>query len=280
MTARHGERDAAVMGPSQAIETRPRRGGPLREVVRGASAFLSGIAVVVRSPRALGWALVPAAIAVGVGIVLSAIGVWGVVRLSGALVSDGGVLGTLARGLLDLLFGGVAVFASVVVALGVAQPLARVALERIATPLDAPVDPRARPLRPTSGLFDSLRIALTALGITLPAVGVLELVTLFAPEAAFLTEPIAFVISALGLAWELLDHPFSRRGLGVGERLRWMKESAFAVIGFAIAAQVFLLIPGIDLFLLPVGIAGATRLYRDGPRLGPRDGPAPGPPPK
>ena len=81
----------------------------------------------------------------------------------------------------------------------------------------------------------------------------LELVTLFAPEAAFLTEPIAFVISALGLAWELLDHPFSRRGLGVGERLRWMKESAFAVIGFAIAAQVFLLIPGIDLFLLPVG---------------------------
>ncbi len=98
--------------------------------------------------------------------------------------------------------------------------------------------------------------------------GLLELVTLFAPEGAPVTEPLAFVISALGLAWELLDHPFSRRGLTAGERLRWVRARFFAVLGFAAAAQVFLLIPGLDFFLLPVGIAGATRLFaaRDAPR--------------
>jgi uncharacterized protein involved in cysteine biosynthesis len=96
--------------------------------------------------------------------------------------------------------------------------------------------------------------------VTLPTVGALELVTLFVPEGAFVTEPIAFVVSALGLAWELLDHPLSRRGMTFGERLRWIKGSFFAVLGFAIAAQLFLLIPGLDLFLVPVGVAGATKL--------------------
>jgi uncharacterized protein involved in cysteine biosynthesis len=207
--------------------------------------------------------MIPAGVAVAVGIALSAIGVWGVVRLTAALVTAGGTLGVVARGMLGVLFGGVAIFAAVVIALAVAQPIARVALDRIASPLDAPLDPAARPLRAPSSLFDSLLIALSALGVTLPAVGVLELLTFVAPEAAFVTEPIAFVVSALGVAWELFDHPFSRRGLGVRERLSWMKGSFFAVLGFAIAAQVFLLIPGVNLLLLPVGIAGATRLFAD-----------------
>jgi len=203
----------------------------------------------------LGWALLPAAVAVALGLLLSGFGVWGVARLSAAVFPGGG-FSVFGRAALDVIFGGGAVFAAVVVAIAIAQPLTRVALDRITAPLEQ----QAPPLRPPSGLVASLGVALSALGVTLPTVGALELVTLVAPEGAIVTEPLAFAVSALGLAWELLDHPFSRRGLGFGDRLRWIKESFFAVLGFAIAAQVFLLIPGVDLFLLPVGIAGATRL--------------------
>jgi uncharacterized protein involved in cysteine biosynthesis len=247
------------------------RRGPLREIGRGAGAFLGGIAFVVRTPRALGRAFLPAAVAVAVGVALSAAAVWGVARLSAVVVSRGGGFGTFERILFDLLFGGVAVFAALVLTIAIAQPLTRGALARLATPLEAARHPRARPLGPSSGLLAALGVALSALGITLPTVGALELLTLFAPEAAFVTEPIAFAVSALGLAWEIFDHPFSRRGLTLGERLRWMRESFFAVLGFAAAAQAFLLIPGLDLFLLPVGIAGATRLFADRERQEERD---------
>jgi CysZ protein len=218
----------------------------------------------------LGWALLPAGIAVGVGVTLSAAGVWGVVRISARFIAGGGGFAILGRLLFDLLFGGVVTFAAIVVALAIAQPLARAALDRIVTPLDERIAPlaRTRPLQPSSGLASSLAVALSALGVTLPGVGLLELVTLFAPEAAFFTEPIAFAISALGLAWELLDHPFSRRGLTLGERLRWIRGRFFAVLGFATAAQVFLLIPGVDFFLLPIGIAGATRLFAESEEAG------------
>jgi CysZ protein len=198
-------------------------------------------------------------VAVGLGVLLSGLGVWGVARLVATLVPGEGA-SFLGRAALDVVFGAGTVFAAVVLAIAVAQPLTRVALDRIARPLEDLGDAHAPSLRAPSGLVASVGVALSTLGVTLPTVGVLELVTLVAPEGAVVTEPLAFAVSALGLAWELLDHPFSRRGLGFGERLRWIKESFFAVLGFAIAAQVFLLIPGVDLFLLPVGIAGATRL--------------------
>jgi uncharacterized protein involved in cysteine biosynthesis len=211
----------------------------------------------------LGWALFPAALAVGAGVLLTAAGVWGVVGLSAHFVPGNGGFSVLGRFLFDVLFGGVVAVAATLLAIAIAQPLARAALDRIATPLDASRSSGAHGgvTRPASGLPASLLVALSALGLTLPGVGLLELITLFAPEAAVFTEPLAFVVSALGLAWELLDHPFSRRGLTLGERLRWIKGSFFAVLGFATAAQVFLLIPGVDFFLLPIGIAGATRLF-------------------
>jgi CysZ protein len=107
-------------------------------------------------------------------------------------------------------------------------------------------------------------VAASALGVSLPTIGVLEAITLFVPEAAFVTEPLAFIVSGLTLAWDLLDHPLSRRGLDLGARVRWMRENAAALLGFALAAQALLLVPGLDLFVLPIGVAGATRLLARG----------------
>jgi CysZ protein len=251
--------------------------GAMRELGRGAGAFLGGIGFVIRTPGVLGWALVPAAATVGIGIGLAGVGIWGALQISARVFHGPGAATAFGRVLFDLLFGGVALFGAVTLAVALAQPLTRIALDRIARPLDAAPgrSARARSLDAPSNLARSLVVAFSALGVTLPVLGALELFTLFAPEAALFTEPIAFGVSALGLAWELFDHPFSRRGLGVRARLRWVKRRFFAVLGFAAAAQVFLLIPGLDFFLLPVGIAGATRLFAESED---EDGEPPGPP--
>jgi uncharacterized protein involved in cysteine biosynthesis len=268
VTPGHGERDVAVMGSGYAGAVEQKRRGAISELWRGATAFFGGVSFVARSPGALGWALLPAAIGVVLAVVLSGFAVWGITCVTARLVPGAGDFGAFGRLILDVVLGGAGVFAAIVLAMGIAQPLTRRALERITSPLDAGV-PREQLGRP-SGLLASLLVALSALGVTLPTVGALELVTLFAPEGAFVTEPIAFAVSALGLAWELLDHPLSRRGLGFGARLRWIKGSFWAVLGFATAAQLFLLIPGLDLFLLPIGIAGATRLVTSRPEARPR----------
>jgi len=240
------------------LERLPRRGA-LNELSEGARAIVDGLAFVAKTDGALKTALVPAAIAVGVGGTLAAVGLWGVVAAGAAVVGTGGALATLGRALFDLALGTVVLFVATVVALAVTQPLSRKALDRLASRLSLSLGAR-EPTIPSSSMLASLGTAVTALGVTLPAIGVIEALTALAPEAGFLTEPLAFVVSALGLAWDLFDHPMSRQGLGAGARLRWMKDNALLVVGFAIAAQAMLLVPVLDLFLLPVGVLGATRL--------------------
>jgi len=236
-----------------------RRSGALHELGRGAGAFLGGIGFLVRTPGVLAWALVPAAATVGIGIALAGLGIWAALRISGSILHGGGAGSAFGRVILDLLLGGIAAFAAVTFAIAIAQPLTRGALDRITKPLGRSLP--GRPLHAPSSLAKALLFALSALGVTLPTLGSLELLTLVVPEAAVFTEPLAFTVSALVVAWELLEHPFSRGGFGIGARVRWMKEHFFAVLGFAAAAQIFLLVPGLDFFLLPVGIAGATRLF-------------------
>jgi uncharacterized protein involved in cysteine biosynthesis len=168
----------------------------------------------------------------------------------------------IARVLLDVALGTLVLFVAAVVALAVAQPLSRGALDRLASRLSLSLGTEETALRShrSSHMLASLGTALTAIGVTVPTLGVIEAVTALAPEAAFLTEPLAFVVSGPGLAWDLFDHPMSRRGLGAAARLRWMKQNAFLVVGFALAAELLLLVPVLDLFVLPVGMLGATKL--------------------
>src|SRR5439155_9984569 len=122
------------------------------------------------------------------------------------------------------------------VAFAVAQPMARAALDRLARTLEEDVGGSSGTM-PSSSIVQSIGTAATALGLSLPAIGALEGITLVVPEAGFVTEPLVFIASGLALAWDLLDHPFSRRGLGPRARLRWMRQHAALVLGFALAAQ-------------------------------------------
>jgi CysZ protein len=106
----------------------------------------------------------------------------------------------------------------------------------------------------------ALKVSLISLAVGLPLVAGLTVVGLLVPAAAVVTLPLKFVVSAILVAWDLLDYPLGRRGLGVGARLRWFGAHMGAVLGFGSFAAVVLFIPCAGLLLLPVGVAGATAL--------------------
>ena len=150
---------------------------------------------------------------------------------------------------------------AVLVALTLAQPLSGPALEALAQKQGAAL--HAEPL-PKTGTFEgmvrSLRITTFGLLVAVPIVVGLTIVELFVPVLAVVTMPVKFVVSALMVAWDLLDYPLSLRAAGVRARLSWISANFSAVLGFGVSIALIGLIPCAGLLFLPAGVAGATRL--------------------
>jgi CysZ protein len=81
----------------------------------------------------------------------------------------------------------------------------------------------------------------------------------FAP-AAVVTVPLKLLIGGWLMAWNFLDYPFGLRGMGLGDGVRWVGKHLGAVTVFGLAWWLLVLFPGAVLLLLPMGVAGATRL--------------------
>jgi CysZ protein len=255
VTPGHASRDADVMAGGVRLERR----GALRDLVSGVRAVTSALAFVVTSEGGLRTALAPAAIAFGVWVLLTGVAAGAIVGVLHGMAPARGEYGAIGRALVATLVFLVASVVTGLVAFAVAQPLSRSALDRLASRLARSLG-RQEPNGPSSSLLGALRTVLGALGFVVPSVGLVQLVTAMAPEAALFTEPFAFVFAALALAWELLDHPMSRRGMPWRERLRWIRQNLALVVGFALATQALLLVPVLDLFALPIGVLGATKL--------------------
>ena len=80
------------------------------------------------------------------------------------------------------------------------------------------------------------------------------------------TVPLKFVVTGVLAAYDLLDYPLSQRGQSVADRVAFIRANFAAVLGFGVATAALLLIPGVGLFLLPFGVAGATRMVVDADR--------------
>ena len=106
----------------------------------------------------------------------------------------------------------------------------------------------------------ALAVSVTSLLVGLPILAVLTIVGILVPPAVLITVPLKFVVSALLVAWDLLDYPLGRRGLGVGARMDWFLAHRGAALGFGSLAALVLFVPCAGLVLLPVGVAGATIL--------------------
>ena len=239
-------------------------------ILGGLRAFIEGIGFIIGTPSLWGYALVPTIMLLILGLSLGSLGVWGAHHAASAILGEpGGFWATLAYWQLKIGLVATAVVIALFLALALAQPLSGFAL-------DAIVRAQERALRydhwHASGLLGSLLMTALVTLFTM-IVGVSVLVILFIvglvfPPALAVTVPLKFLICSWMLAWNFLDYPLSRRGLGVRARLKWVGRSfgAFSAFGLAWAGLLYLT-GGFALLLLPMGVAGATRLVVESEKL-------------
>lgn len=227
----------------------------------GFRAYFGGLGFVVGTPALWGYAAVPVVVLLVIGSGAAVLGIWGAAAASHALVGEGSTATDVGRWALTFLFSVVALLVAFLVAFALAQPISGFALEAIAKQQESAL---GGPIRQAPSGVDSFvrtaRVTLFGLVCALPAIGVLTAIGFAFPPATFVTIPIKFVIGALLIAWDLLDYPLGIRGLGVRERIRFVRRNFGAVLVMGMSAGIFVLIPGLGLLMLPYGVAGATRL--------------------
>jgi uncharacterized protein involved in cysteine biosynthesis len=231
----------------------------------GVGALFRGVAFVVGTPSVWPWAMIPVFVATALFGGATALSVWGGNALVAWAIHDQGTapsfLASLGLWTLHILAWTVGVILAFFVAMSLAQPLSGFALEAVARRQEV-----ARGGRhwPDQGFFSSaarsLRVSLTALAIGLPILGALAVVTFLFPPSAVVTIPLKFVVTGLLAAYDLLDYPLSVRGHSVGDRMVFIRHNFGEVLGFGVATAALLLVPGMALFLLPFGVAGATSM--------------------
>jgi CysZ protein len=228
----------------------------------GVRALFGGLGFVVTTPAVWGWALIPVAVATLLFGGASALTIWGGSELALRILGDpASNWGTFGIWMLKLLFWAIGLVIAFFVAMSLAQPISGFALDAIARKQELARGGRTWPDQPfVAGAVRSLRVSLTALAIGLPILALLTLVTFLVPPAAVVTIPLKFIVTGLLAAYDLLDYPLSQRGWSVGDRIVFMRRNFASVLGFGVAAAALLLVPGMALFLLPFGVAGATRM--------------------
>jgi uncharacterized protein involved in cysteine biosynthesis len=62
------------------------------------------------------------------------------------------------------------------------------------------------------------------------------------------------------LAWDFIDYPLAMRGVGLERRFAWVGRNFGAFTLFGVLWALMIVLPGVQLVILPMGVAGATRL--------------------
>jgi uncharacterized protein involved in cysteine biosynthesis len=158
----------------------------------------------------------------------------------------------------------------VLVALSLAQSCSGFALEAICRAQEQDLTGRASPAIPYwASLWRNLKVITITLVVGGGIMFVLFTIAFLFPPAAVVTVPLKFLISGWFMAWNFLDYPLGLRGMGVRDSLGWIGRHFTAVTVFGLTWWSLVLFPGAVLFLLPMGVAGATRLVVEadgGPR--------------
>jgi uncharacterized protein involved in cysteine biosynthesis len=78
---------------------------------------------------------------------------------------------------------------------------------------------------------------------------------------------IALVVSLLLVTFQFISYPQTRRGLGLGEGVRFLGRHFFACLGFGLAFTFLFSLPLISAFFLPLAVVGGTLLVARAPGL-------------
>lgn len=240
---------------------RAKRGGRVT-LLSGLEAFLGGIGFVIATPRVWPYALVPVAMLLLLSCGLFGLSIWGSHYLSDWLIGpDPGAWGQIGYWGMMAALVVVGFVAAALLALSLAQPLSGFALEAIAHAQEIALTGTAAP---KASFLAAMVATSTAVIVSLLVGGsllvILFVISFFFPPAAVVTVPLKVVVCGWILAWDFIDYPLAMRGVGLVERFAWVGRNFGAFTLFGVLWTLLIVVPGVVLLILPMGVAGATRL--------------------
>lgn len=228
----------------------------------GLRAFGGGIGFIISTPPVWGYALVPALMMLLLATIFSALGLWGASWATDAIMGrELGTWGQVGSWALYILLCLLALLLAILLALSLAQPLSGFALEAIAHAQEHALTGRKTP--PPSflaSMWSNVKVVLVALVVGMPILILLFAIEIVFPPAALVVIPLKLLVCGWLLAWDFIDYPLSIHGHGIRNRLKWVGRNFGAFTVFGLVWSMLLIVPGMVLLILPMGIAGATRL--------------------
>lgn len=228
--------------------------GTLRRAAAGAWHVPGGFLYLLRKPRLLPLAALPALLAVACLAGGFAAGLYAGPALESALTPAPGRLPGAVAALLAVTVWLATLTAAMALGLAAALLLAAPVLdqlsketERVATGASADA---GRGLR--WEVWESLRSALYFVAAA-PIVFVIGMVPIVGP-------PLGALWAARALAFQLTEPSLMRRGLGFTQRRAWHREWRPESLGFGLLALAALIVPCANFALVPALVVGATRL--------------------
>lgn len=225
----------------------------------GLKCFFRGLGLLVRTPEAYGFALVPAVVALLVTTTLGVLAGMFVPELVGRWAGTG----TWYLTLLQVVATVAMIALAVPLGMALAQPLSGAALEALVRRIERRLGrPEAPQLSFGRELARSTGSALLTVGGTVTLFVVCVLIGLV-PGGVVVAAPLQLLGSALLVGWDVCDYPLGVRGVPLGARLEWMRRHRWAVVGLSAGVMLAGLVPCGLLLILPIGVAGATALVAE-----------------
>ncbi|MFC5699117.1 sulfate transporter CysZ [Pseudomonas sp. GCM10022186] len=101
---------------------------------------------------------------------------------------------------------------------------------------------------------------LRKLAYFLPRAGAL-LILSFIPGINLLATPLWIIFGIWMMAVQYIDYPADNHKLGWNEMLAWLREKRWQSLGFGGATYLALLIPFVNVLMMPAAVAGATLFW-------------------
>ena len=92
-------------------------------------------------------------------------------------------------------------------------------------------------------------------------IAVLLMVLVIIPGINIIAAPLALLFTAWMLALEYVSYPMNNHNRYFSEVRRWLRKHRMLGFGFGASVTVAMLVPGINLIVMPAAVAGATALW-------------------
>ena len=90
---------------------------------------------------------------------------------------------------------------------------------------------------------------------------IIILIISFIPVVNLISPLLWFLYASWLLAFEYLENPMSNHGLNFIQTRQCIRQQRFLVFGFGSGAMLLMLIPLVNFFTMPAGVAGATYMW-------------------